>query len=668
MPVKLATLNKEQREAVLHIDGPIVVVAGAGTGKTRTIVYRTANLIESGIPPPSILAITFTNKAAREMRERISAMIGREKCGEMTISTIHSLCVRILRQEISTLGREPSFTICDSSDQAAIVRRALRDNNFNPEQHDPRNFLSRISAVKSIFPPVDELSFNDPVFAIIYKAYQTHLEKNNLLDFDDLLSFAARALEDKKICLKWSEKYRYVMVDEFQDVNDIQYYIVRRLVSAHKNIYVVGDDDQSIYGWRGAVVDNILNFEHIFTGAKIVKLERNYRCTGNILRAATEVIANNSQRRPKTLWTEAAPGDPITIIEVENESIEADAVVSRIMAEHTTSNRNYGDFAILYRTNAQSRPFEEKLMALGMRYIMVGGTKFYERKEVKDMNSYFRVAHNHEDEEALLRIINFPPRGIGKTTKDKLLATAVARGVPLLDVLREASTGDTVSRKAADGIRSLLAILDNIKASSEGPRLANAARELVAALDIKNVLENTNSDKNEAARRFENVEEWVNAVTDYCLSDTAPSLAGFMEHVTLSTDERELDTELREDAVTLMTVHSAKGLEFKYVFIAGVEQNNFPHERSIAEGGIEEERRLFYVAMTRARKKLFLTFARNRRRMGESFHRRQSMFIAEIPDSTVTWEGNAEMAAAQEIASQMAEERGLSMLAALFDD
>ncbi|MFA6448219.1 MAG: UvrD-helicase domain-containing protein [bacterium] len=667
--IKLSSLNENQRDAVQHVDGPVVVVAGAGTGKTRTIAYRTAFLIDQGIPPENILAITFTNKAAREMRERISKMLGADICARMTVSTIHSLCVRLLREDFGALGRDPKFSIFDTTDQTGLIRKALVDHGFDPHKNDPRDLLWRIGKVKNVFPVVESEDFADPVFRQVYLSYNTMLETNNALDFDDLLIYGSRLLENKKILEKYQERFRYIMVDEYQDINGCQYSLIRKLSAKSKNLYVVGDDDQSVYGWRGAQVENILNFERDFKGAKVVKLERNYRSTGAILEAANAVIANNTVRRAKKLWTTEKEGHPASVIAAADAHEEAARVLDYIIAEKKEHSLRYGDFAILYRTNAQSRLFEERLVHLGISYIMIGGTKFFERREIKDVASYLRVLVNTEDEFSLLRIVNFPPRGIGKTSFERIREAAFEAKKPFFEALREAASGAGVSSKARDGIRAFFGIYDELKkqadAAPDDP--ASVVRMLLKKVNFKAAYEAACADKNEAVRRFENVEEFINAVVEYQRTEPKPSLEGFLENIALMTEETENEEELKEESVTLMTLHSAKGLEFKLVFLVGAEEGYMPHELSEAEGNIEEERRLFYVGMTRARRRLFISYACERHRYGQIIPREPSRFIEEIPPKYLVWEDNEEYEKAKQQAGEVIVDSSIARIQAILD-
>ncbi|HOX27949.1 MAG TPA: 3'-5' exonuclease [bacterium] len=668
--LKLSSLNKEQREAVEHVEGPVVVVAGAGTGKTRTIAYRAARLLEKKVPAESLLCITFTNKAAREMRERVSSIVTEETCSRMTICTIHSLCAKMLREDIGELGRDPAFGIMDSTDQAGLVKKALIEHGFDPQKYDPRALLWRIGSVKNAYPEPANEDFADPVFARVYETYNSLLLKNNSLDFDDLLLCASKLLDSKKVRTKYQERFKFIMVDEYQDVNGCQYGIIKKLASKHKNLYVVGDEDQSIYGWRGARMENILNFERDFKGARLIKLERNYRSTGTVIEASNHVIRNNSMRRDKKLWTSADSGEPITLMEAPEEGDEAAAVISMIHAEKTANRGLFGDFAILFRTNAQSRAFEEKLIGLGISYVIVGGAKFFERREIKDVTSYLKAFTNPDDDVALLRVVNFPPRGIGKTTLEKILQTAAEKRASLMKTLEESISSDAIPRKAKEGIAAFLrikeTILKHITANPQDP--AGAMKRLLAEVNFEKAYSQACSDANEAARRYENIVELANAVFEYQKNDSDPSIQGFLENIALMTDEAETEEELKQDSVALMTLHSAKGLEFKTVFIVGVEEGYIPHERSEAEGGLEEERRLFYVGMTRARKRLFLSYALSRRRFGETIPRKPSRFIEEIPVHLTVRGSEEEIRIAREQASRAIATSALDKISSLFGD
>ncbi|HOO55433.1 MAG TPA: 3'-5' exonuclease [bacterium] len=668
--IKLNSLNKEQREAVMHKDGPVVVVAGAGTGKTRTIAYRTAYLLEQGVEPSQILAITFTNKAAREMRERISKMVGEEICSQLTVRTIHSLCVRILREDFDRLGRDPEFSIYDTSDQVGLIRKALVDNGFDPQKNDPRTLLWRIGTVKNLFPAVETEDFQDPVFSTVYHAYNSLLEKNNAVDFDDLLLCTAKLLRKKSVLGKYQDRYRYIMVDEYQDINGCQYDLIKKLAAAHGNLYVVGDDDQSIYGWRGAQVQNILNFERDFKKAREIKLEQNYRSTGTILEAAYEVIKNNQVRRDKKLWTTGARGDLIVVIEAQDENEEAQKVIDYIVALKHKYKMHYGDFAILYRTNAQSRLFEEKFVRLGISYIMVGGTRFFERREIKDVTAYLRAMSNSEDELSLLRIINFPARGIGKKTIERIQQSAIENKIPLFEALANAADCEEFTAKTREGIKSLLSIFGDMRvAAVKNPgNPEQVMKVLFKEVDFRKAYEKACSDANDAKRRFDNVQELLNAVIDFQTAEPGATIEGFLENVALMSDEQEIEEELREDSVVLMTLHSAKGLEFKHVFLVGVEEGYLPHERSEAEGSVDEERRLFYVGMTRARKRLFISHSFNRRRFGDSIPRKPSRFLEEIPAHLVTDGGEDGIEEAREEASQEIARKHLARMQQMFGE
>ena len=588
MAINWKKLNDAQRDAVRITQGPVLVVAGAGTGKTRTIAFRTAHLLDSGADPGNILGITFTNKAARSMRERVSALVGRDTAALITLSTIHSLCARILRQDIAALGRDPQF-----SAQA----------------------------------------FDDPQALAIYNRYNALLEKNNALDFDDLLLFAARLLRDHKdVLAKYHQRYRFLMVDEFQDINNVQYDLLFLLAQGSGNIYAVGDEDQSIYGWRGACMDHIRNFEKAFPGARIVKLEKNYRSTQQILEASNVLISHNAGRRDKRLVSARGPGFGVRVLAAASDRDEAEAVIDRIISEKHKTHLKFSDFGVLFRTNAQSRLFEEMLINRGIAYVLVGGTKFYERKEIKDLLAYLRFAANPQDAAALDRIINYPTRGIGKKSVDAIVDYAMARGKPAGFALRDADLLTQLPDRARTGVEFFCAIMDEFRERGSQRPMANSVRWLIEQLKFKDVLEKASDNVNDARRRLDNMHELVSSMADYEAANRAQaSLAGFLENAALLTDERESDEDLKEDSVALMTMHSAKGLEFTVAFVVGCEEGYLPHERSMdTDAEIQEERRLMYVGMTRAMKRLFLSWAGARRRFGDMIRRKPSRFLAEI--------------------------------------
>jgi DNA helicase-2/ATP-dependent DNA helicase PcrA len=638
----LSQLNPQQREAVLATEGPVLVIAGAGSGKTRVLTHRVAYLIGvKGVSPENILAVTFTNKAADEMKERVKALLkGVCDISGLWMGTFHSMCVRMMRPFAERIGYKPNFTIYDKEDQIALLKEILSDY---PDQN-PRSASAVISKMKNL----EDYEPDDDRFYYIYEAYQKALREQNAMDFDDLILNAIKLLrENPDIRLKYAERFRYIHVDEYQDTNRPQYHLLVLLSSVHRNLFVVGDEDQCIYSFRGANINNILGYEEDFPDCRIFKLERNYRSTKRILEAANGVIVNNTQRRGKVLWTENPEGEKVLIIPTEDEREEALRVAQKI-SEFLSMGFAPSDIAVLYRTNAQSRAFEEALTLLGLRYEMRGALKFYERKEVKDILAYMRLVVNPKDDVSLRRIINVPPRGIGKRTLD-----SIAR---LVEELRpehpEVSSREIISRPGlleSLGIRSsileALAEFDALmkKLEAMGPQ-ANADVAIQSVVELTGYRDYlfSNYPKDEAEDRWENVLELVGTVEDYVKTADDISLRGFLSTVSVRT---ELDEAGREaNAITLMTSHAAKGTEFPVVFVTGLEDGVFPHHSSKEDGSYEEERRLFYVSMTRAMKYLILTYAR-RRYIRRGMNLQPSPFLRELPDEVTEWANkSAEMA------------------------
>jgi len=642
MTINWKKLNPAQRDAVKAVKGPVLVVAGAGTGKTRTIAFRTAHMLETGIAPESILGITFTNKAARSMRERVSGLVGRDTAARIPLSTIHSLCARILREDIAALGRDPQFSIFDTGDQISLIRTAMAEHGLDPRRNDPRPLQFRFSAVKNTGDA--DRAFDDPQTLAIYNRYNALLQKNNALDFDDLLAFAARLLRERpEVLAKYQDRFRFVMVDEYQDINNVQYELLFLLARAHRNIYAVGDEDQSIYGWRGASMDHIRNFEKAFPGARIVKLERNYRSTQQILDASNLLISRNTGRRDKKLVSALGPGFAVRVLAAASDRDEAAAVIDRIISEKHKARLRLSDFGVLFRTNAQSRIFEEALIARGIAYVLVGAAKFYERKEIKDLLAYMRFAANPQDAAALDRIINYPARGIGKKSVDAIVDFAMAHGQPAGFVLRDEAMLAQLPDRARAGVESFTRIMDEFRERSSRRPIADSVRWLIEKLDFKQALEKASDDVNAARRRLENMRELVSSLADYESVNRDASLAGFLENAALLTDERESDDDLKEDSVALMTLHSAKGLEFTVAFVVGCEEGFLPHDRSMdTDEEVQEERRLMYVGMTRAMKRLFISWCGARRKFGDMVRRKPSRFLKEI-ESLVEYDDPGEV-------------------------
>jgi len=640
----LNTMNPRQMEAVRCTEGPLLVLAGAGSGKTRVITCRMAYLIlHRKVPAENILAVTFTNKAAREMQERMAALVGRKRCEGAVLSTFHSLGVRILRREIGVLGYKRNFAIYSSSDQLGLVRQALRETGAaEGRKVDAEAVLWKISGAKNLLlgPSAMPVPAGDDwaaVAAAVYPRYQSLLRACNAVDFDDIIMLTVQLLRDHpEVLARWQERFRYIMVDEYQDTNPSQYLFIALLAAKYGNLCVVGDDDQSIYGWRGADVGRILAFEHDYPGCRVVKLEQNYRSTGTILAAANSVIRNNPKRKEKTLWTSAGDGSPIDLVEARDDEEEATTVVERIQTECFRRKLSYGDFAILYRTNAQSRAFEEQLRFEGIPYVLIGGMQFYERKEVKDALCYVRAIANPEDEQALLRIVNFPRRGIGDGTLVRLNQWSQEQGIGLFEAFGRAGEIDGITPAARERVLAFHELLGGeIARFRQRGRLAERVGELFKRLGIEEELFRTNDDPKVARRRAENVEQIINSLAGYEARTMNPTLPGFLEKVSLMDEDRFSGRDRKEhgqDAVTLMSLHSSKGLEFPYVFLVGLEEEIFPHKRSIYEDfSIDEERRLCYVGITRARRHLTITRCLSRKKYGKLEGREPSRFLAEIP-------------------------------------
>ena len=643
----LETLNPEQREAVLHDRGPLLVFAGAGSGKTRVITFRIARLIASGVPARRILAVTFTNKAAREMRERVEKLVGAEGVKNMWIGTFHSLCARLLRIEGAGIGIDQNFVIYDDGDQLSLIREILKAKNIDDKSLQPRGVLSEISSAKEKLQTPETYSqkatgFFERIVAEIYKSYNALLRKANALDFDDILYYSVRLLEQREdVREKYAERFLHVLVDEYQDVNFSQYRLIQLLSEKHNNIVVVGDDDQSIYGWRGADVSLILRFGSDHPDATIIKLERNYRSTGNILRVANEVIQQNRSRAGKVLWTENEAGPSVTLTQAGTEQDEAMLVADAIQKDVGLGRRRYSDFAVLYRTNAQSRVLEEAFLTSRMPHILVGGQRFYERKEIRDMLAYLRLTLNPLDDVSFKRVINVPTRGIGATSVAALEEHVAETGTQLLQAADASDFIKCVGKKQAEGMRLFARVIaDAAKLAAEGS-VTPVLRFLLNGSGYINALKVEHSQ--ESVSRLENLQELLNVTNEYDATAEEPTLAGFLESVSLVADVDALTNQ--GDAITLMTLHSAKGLEFPVVYLVGLEEGVFPHSRSLSsDAEIEEERRLCYVGMTRAREELHLVHANRRSIYGTPNFNRRSRFIDDLPPawlSTIAHSGYA---------------------------
>ena len=632
-------LNEPQREAVYHTGGPLLILAGAGSGKTRVLTHRIAYLIgERGVNPWNILAITFTNKAAEEMRQRVDNLVG-FGAESVWVSTFHSACVRILRRFIDRLGYENHFTIYDTDDQKTLIKEVCRKVDVDTKVFKERSLLSAISSAKNemILPDEFELNaggdFAKMKIAKVYREYETQMRANNALDFDDLLVKTVQLLQTQPDVLEsYQERFHYIMVDEYQDTNTVQFQLVSLLAGKYKNLCVVGDDDQSIYKFRGANIRNILDFEHEFPDAKVIKLEQNYRSTGNILNAANSVIANNRGRKEKSLWTENGEGELIRLRQFDTAFDEADFIGEDIKSA-VRQGGSYNDSAVLYRTNAQSRLLEEKFIAMNIPYKIVGGVNFYARREIKDLLAYLKTIDNGRDDVAVRRIINVPKRGIGLTTINRIQESATERGIGFYEALLAPGLIAGVGRSATK-LDSFAALIEYFKTLAEEMNITDLLQEVIEKTGYIESLEN--EDKEEAKTRKENIDELISKAATYEEScqdkDEKATLSGFLEEVALVADIDSLDED--QEYVVLMTLHSAKGLEFPRVYLAGMEDGLFPGYMSINAGDreeLEEERRLCYVGITRAEQELTLTSARRRMVHGETQYNPMSRFVKEIP-------------------------------------
>lgn len=633
------TLNEQQQQGVFTTDGPVLILAGAGSGKTRVLTHRTAYLIEEkGVNPYNIMAITFTNKAAGEMRERIDDMVGYGS-ESIWVATFHSTCVRILRRYIDRLGYDTNFTIYDADDQKTLMKDICKRLEIDTKIHKEKMFLSVISSAKDeLIDPIEFETraagdYNKRRQAEVYKEYQRVLKQNNALDFDDLLFKTVELFKlDKEVLAGYQDRFRYIMVDEYQDTNTAQFELIRLLASKYKNLCVVGDDDQSIYKFRGANIYNILNFEKHFPDATVIKLEQNYRSTQNILDAANSVIANNVGRKDKALWTDNGKGEKIRFEQLESGYEEADYITRDIASKVRKGAYSYKDCAILYRTNAQSRLFEERFIVSNIPYKIVGGVNFYSRKEVKDILAYLKTIDNGRDDLAVKRIINVPKRGIGATSINKVTAYAMENEMDFYSALRMAGEIPTIG-KAAEKIRPFVLFIQSMRAKLDnGYTLTQLILDIIETTGYVDELEAERTE--EAQARIENIDELISKISSYEEGEEHPTLSGFLEEVALVADIDGLDE--NSDYVVLMTLHSAKGLEFPNVYLAGMEDGLFPSYMSITSDNasveLEEERRLAYVGITRAKEQLTITAARSRMIRGETQFNRVSRFVKEIPD------------------------------------
>lgn len=637
------SLNNMQQEAVYHTEGPLLILAGAGSGKTRVLTHRIAYLIaEKGVNPWNILAITFTNKAAQEMRERVDKIVGMDG-GSVWVSTFHSTCVRILRRHADRIGYDNNFTIYDTDDQKTLMKDVCRRLNVDTKKYKERSLLAQISHAKDELITPDEMllnaaDFNEKKVAEIYREYQNSLRRNNALDFDDLIVKTVELFQHcDQVLEQYQERFRYIMVDEYQDTNTVQFKFVSLLASRYGNLCVVGDDDQSIYKFRGANIGNILGFERVFPDAKVIRLEQNYRSTQNILNAANDVIANNTERKPKTLWTENPEGDKLHFRQFMNGFEEAEYVVGDISKKHREGTCRYRDCAILYRTNAQSRLFEEKCLLANIPYKIVGGVNFYARKEIKDLLSYMKTIDNAADDLAVRRILNVPKRGIGATTIGRVQEYADHMQVSFYDALRVSEEIPSIGR-AQSKIDGFVTFIQSLKSKAAAYTVQELLEEIIDLTGYADELRE--EDTEESRARLENIDELISKTVSYQEAMAAEgreaSLSGFLEEIALIADIDSVDPD--QDYVLLMTLHSAKGLEFPYVYLAGMEDGVFPSSMCIFSADLsdmEEERRLCYVGITRAMKDLTLTCAQQRMIRGETQYNRVSRFVREIPRELV---------------------------------
>lgn len=632
----LAGLNEKQQEAVKHTEGPLLIMAGAGSGKTRVLTHRIAYLLEEkGVPPRNILAITFTNKAAREMRDRVIDLVGKD-AENMWVSTFHSMCVRILRRDIDRIGYDRNFTILDSADQVSVVKQVLKNLNLDPKQYDPRAMLAAISSAKNELISDQDYekkagNFFERQVARVYSGYQQTLRKNQSLDFDDLIMQTIVLFQRVPETLEYYQRrFQYIHVDEYQDTNHAQYMLVKQLASRFHNICVVGDSDQSIYRWRGADITNILDFEKDYPNAQTIFLEQNYRSTKYILQAANHVIENNRSRKPKKLWTENEKGEKITYYQGVTEREEALFVVDEIRSLIQEGYRP-DEIAILYRTNAQSRIMEDVLLKSNITYQIVGGMRFYDRKEIKDMLAYLRLITNPNDDISFERIVNEPKRGIGRTTLERLQNYAALHDISLFETVKEVDfTG--VSKRAANALVEFGELIESLAQQQEYLTATDMVEQVLERTGYEDMLKREGT--LEAQSRLENLEEFKTVTQEFEKNAEDKTLVSFLTDLALIADIDQMDEEESVDGkVMLMTLHSAKGLEFPVVFLIGMEENVFPHSRSMFDDEeMEEERRLAYVGITRAEKKLYLTHAKMRSLYGRTNMNPISRFIQEIPE------------------------------------
>jgi superfamily I DNA/RNA helicase len=629
-------LNPQQQAAVKCTEGPLLVLAGAGTGKTRVITMRIAYLLHHGAKPENVLAVTFTNKAANEMRARVGQLVDKSEAKKITVCTFHSLCVRILRQDIERLGYKSNFAIYDEGDQLGLIRKIIARISAKNEKLDPNLAKNLISRAKNAHWKIKEPDGESSLPAAVFHRYQEELKTANAVDFDDLLILTVGLFENHPdVAQKWQARYRYIMVDEFQDTNGLQLELICYLGGNHHNVCVVGDDDQSIYGWRGAEVANILEFEHHFPNPEIVKLEQNYRSTSLILGAANSIIRHNPRRRPKSLWSENGAGEKVTVLEVPDDHEEANFVISEIQKRQQLGGLGWSRFAVIFRMNAQSRLLEENLRRLQIPYRIIGGRSFFERREIKDVLAYLSCLANPTDDLNLLRIINTPTRGIGSSTIELAVAESNRLKTSICETARSPEFLDLLSSRTRTSVEKFTELLDRYETQLLQPlaNLSNIVEKLIEEIDYNGELRRSCKTPEEALNREENVRELVRTLGDF-ERRSADGLTGFLAEVTLDQD-REEKSESDHDGVTLITFHAAKGLEFPHVFLVGIEEGILPHDRSKVDGQLDEERRLFYVGITRAMESLTITHCASRMKYGSASPCHPSVFIKDLDPACV---------------------------------
>ena len=657
--VNISALNPAQRDAATHIDGPLLILAGAGTGKTRVVTTRIAYLLSQGIRPDDVLAVTFTNKAATEMRERVSGMITEQAAKEVTVSTFHSLCVKVLRTSIDRLGYKKNFTIYTQSDQMGLLKRIIVRKAGRDEDLDPKAAQSAISSAKNKGETVSE--DNDTLIAEVFDAYQRELKQLNAVDFDDLLLLAVQVLEDyPEVRQRWRQRFRYIMVDEFQDTNSLQMRLMKAIVDKGNNVCVVGDDDQSIYGWRGAQISNILDFERFFPAPKVVKLEENYRSVNSVLNLANSLIRHNLDRREKTLWSSKEAGVPARIIAMPDAETEAETIVMEILDSHRMEGRRWEEFAILIRMNTQSRIFEQTLRDRDVPYRIIGGQSFFERREVKDLLAYLCVLLNPDDDVSLLRVINNPPRGIGNGVIALAMDFSIERECSIYSVLRHTDFISQLTTRGRNAINRFTELLSNYgeMAADYDLNYAEMTEQLVKDIGFFECIKRQSKNGEEAENRSQNIREVIQGMHERIEKGPgrrrSKGLRDYLDSVALMQDREDKKDDEEGFGVSVITMHAAKGLEYPVVYIVGVEEGALPHMRSIEQGTKDEERRLFYVGITRAMEELTVTWCHSRKRWGNIVPCRPSSFFKELDPELceqMSFEDLAAKPAAEEVAA-----------------